>query len=401
MALPSKRSEQTVQPIHYMVADGHPNSEVDAWNVRHIVFPKNVGSYGATPRGIGAITAFADGADAVYFLDVDNWIETDHVAQIADLMKGDPEFIFVMRRILFPDGDELYRGMGNQVIDDRIHDTNCIALTKKASYLAPVWSMYPRQLGAGEETPFFQIVREMMLKVSIGTKPTVCYLTNWQHHYRRAGKKSLVKLRSPDQLIQDNWNTELYRQATGIALSRLHYRAGPGPKPVDAKNARVTIVTSTDSGDVTETWCRAVEELDCKPMHIIVGRTTASVETDGERRLWLDLPFPLSRPPAFDESIGAILGFQYGTDIVLFLRAGGEVDGAKIARLLSSAAALKANTKQFMVAAGNERLQDIATDQALDMAAVPRTIAGRFLQRNLARGVPGFTGRGWKRVLDT
>ncbi len=387
--------------VHYMVADGHPNPELDSWKIRHIVLPVNFANYGVVPRGVGAITAFAEGADAVGMLDADNWLEPGHGAQISKLMEGEPELIFAMRRILFPDGDELYKELGNEVIDDRIYDTNCLVLTRKASYLAAIWSMFPRQFGVGEETPLFRIVKAMSLKVAYASKPTVCYLTNWDHHYHRAGKKPLLATRTPSHAVQHVWNSDVYKQATGIDLRWFHKRAGPGPKPIDAKRPNVFMVTPTDGEDVTAEWCDSVSSLGFEPTHLLIGRQRPDFAGSNDRRIWFELPFPESRPMAFEESIGAVCGFQLGADIVLFLRAGCPIDETEIRALISKATKLKANTRDFTITKSNSKLHDAPTDTPLDMVAVPRTIAGRFIQRNLARGVPGFTGRGWKRVLDT
>ena len=62
---------QTYPATHFMLADGHPNPEVDNWDVVHIKLPAH-GDSCDTPRAIGALSASAQGFDAISLLDADN-----------------------------------------------------------------------------------------------------------------------------------------------------------------------------------------------------------------------------------------------------------------------------------------------------------------------------------------
>ena len=73
---------QTGEVTHFMVADGFPNPEVDRWDVQHVSLGAAHGDNGNTPRGIGALLAFAQGFDAVAFLDADNWFVDNHISSL-------------------------------------------------------------------------------------------------------------------------------------------------------------------------------------------------------------------------------------------------------------------------------------------------------------------------------
>ncbi len=396
-------SRQTVPAIHYMVADGIPNREVDGWDVRHIALPENIGNSGATPRGIAAITAFAEGADAVSFLDADNWVYPDHVARIEAAMASDPEFIHAVRRIFFPDGDELYRELGDKVIDDRVADSNCFVFVRRAAFMAPLWAMYPTQFGAGEDNLFGPTLGMLGLRKVHTGKPTVHYLTNWLHHYRRAGKQPILGVRTPSTTVLERWNRSTYHQFTGLDLP-LGGDMGPPLPPIDPKSPKVALVSLTDigTGATSKESCEAI--LGSVPTNVsllLVGQEPPRIEGE-ERITTLTLPRfepGIERPPAYYESIAAIFAFQRGFDVVVFMLAGSESGASAIKALVDKAVRIRPGGNEFLVSADGRKIQGIPAGEPLDRVAVPRTIAGRFIQRNLARGVPGFEGRGWRRVL--
>ena len=74
---------QTIPADQIMVADGHPNPEVDNWPVTHIRLPIPQNDTGYTPRMIGLLTASALNYDGYLLLDADCWIEPNHIEQMA------------------------------------------------------------------------------------------------------------------------------------------------------------------------------------------------------------------------------------------------------------------------------------------------------------------------------
>jgi hypothetical protein len=65
---------------HVMVADGLPREwQPTGRQFEHIMLPHSHADAGATPRSIGALSAFSREFDAVAFLYSDNWYEPNHI----------------------------------------------------------------------------------------------------------------------------------------------------------------------------------------------------------------------------------------------------------------------------------------------------------------------------------
>src|SRR5205814_1150110 len=79
---------QGAEVDHFMVADGYPREEVNAWNARHVVLPLAHADGGSTPRAVGSILADAEGYDFIAYLDADNWYAPGHIASLLELHRS-------------------------------------------------------------------------------------------------------------------------------------------------------------------------------------------------------------------------------------------------------------------------------------------------------------------------
>ncbi len=172
---------------HIMVADGNPHPWCDKEaQVEHYILPKTHGDAGATPRALGAMSAFSLGYDAVAFLDADNWFEPNHIQVMIDTMTEDKaEAIVATRTIHSLDGKPMY-------VDDiestgrTFVDTNCWFLHKKTAMLLAFWITEPANHLISDKI-FFQAVRQSNVPVGRSLTPTVAYVTRWAWHYQKAG----------------------------------------------------------------------------------------------------------------------------------------------------------------------------------------------------------------------
>ena len=73
---------QTVPAHHILVCNGAPPAQIDAFEGRHIIPRRNYRDDGNTPRLIDCYNATAHGADAIAFLDGDNWFQPDHLESL-------------------------------------------------------------------------------------------------------------------------------------------------------------------------------------------------------------------------------------------------------------------------------------------------------------------------------
>lgn len=103
--------DQTVACDHVFVADGFPNAVVGRWRAKHFILPNAHGDAGNMARVIGSLSAFAQGYDAVAFLDADNWYRSDHIQRLLELHRRTGAAVCTSRR-------SMHRADGSYMFDD-------------------------------------------------------------------------------------------------------------------------------------------------------------------------------------------------------------------------------------------------------------------------------------------
>ena len=142
---------------------------------------------GATPRAIGAISAFSQGYDAVAFLDADNCYETNHLRlMIEHCQMNKCDLVSATRNI--------YSSFDNQFLyTDTIEsngqdfcDTNCLFMTRTLMPLMTHWITSKDLYIAGDRV-FWNLVcsKEDVKRMHCQT-PTVNYYTKWAWHFQYA-----------------------------------------------------------------------------------------------------------------------------------------------------------------------------------------------------------------------
>lgn len=172
---------------HIMVADGHPHPFVEQWECEHIVLPASHRDAGATPRAIGAMSAFGRGYDAVGFIDADNAVDPDHVEQMVSIVRAEQaQFVAATRRLHSRfDGRELYADF-IESNGDYLVDTNCMFLTRDCARLLGYW-ISPQDQALSTDRRFWREVRNSGVRIARCLKPTVTYATRWAFHFGYAG----------------------------------------------------------------------------------------------------------------------------------------------------------------------------------------------------------------------
>ena len=212
---------QTVHCDHILVADGAPQTLPGEFDLIHLVLPANVGNSGATPRGMGAQYAFAQGYDAVAFLDADNWYESSHIEKAVRVLEAQSlDVVYTRRNIVFEDGEVLKVDDPEDTIGGHV-DTNCYVLSKRAAFLASYLALYPKEFGSGEDRYLKKIIDALSLKAALTLDKTVWYESHWASHHRLAGKRPVAPLRKPTHTIGRNWNREIFEQRTGLKATLL------------------------------------------------------------------------------------------------------------------------------------------------------------------------------------
>lgn len=209
--------EQTHSVTHILVADGAPAQLPERPNLIHISLPFNIGNSGGTPRGLGAQLAFNLGFDAVAFLDADNWYEPDHIERAARTLQHEGvDVVFARRRMIFPDGEVMSAADASDESGRHV-DTNCYVISRRAAFVLPVWLMWPKDFGIGEDRMMLVMIKKLGISAVWLDGPTVWYQTNWPLHYRLQGKQPVAPMRSPNRSVSTHFNEVTFQQMTGLS----------------------------------------------------------------------------------------------------------------------------------------------------------------------------------------
>jgi glycosyltransferase involved in cell wall biosynthesis len=182
----SSVGKQSYPATHILVSDGYPQFwRAKLSNFEHMTLPVSHGDAGATPRAIGAMSAFSRGYDAVAFLDADNWYEPDHIKLMVETIQlKSVDVVVATRKIML--GNDLYY-VDNIESDGRnFADTNCMFLSVKSLHLLSYWVTEPGKK-LWSDRSFWNSIVQSKLSVAICDQPTVAYVTKWAMHYVMAG----------------------------------------------------------------------------------------------------------------------------------------------------------------------------------------------------------------------
>jgi len=171
---------------HLMVSDGNPHPMVDKLDVDHYKLPRAHADAGATPRAIVALSAFSQGYDAVGFIDADNYLKTNHVELMVNILReSGADGVIATRVIHSQDDREMYVDRVESNGENMV-DTNSWFLTRKALPAMTGWIV---DLGQRlwSDRYFAKAVIDTGMGIVRSDEPTVVYVTRWAWHYEYAG----------------------------------------------------------------------------------------------------------------------------------------------------------------------------------------------------------------------
>lgn len=182
---------QTVPVKHILVFDGPQGlkkvreSEIDLSDIEILELPICHRDYGDTPRYMGTVSAFSRGADAVFWIDDDNWIEHNHTEKmIADLNDKSP-IATTQRNICTLDGEIM--GECFETDPHKFIDMNCYVIHKSVKNICTVlWTMR-QDLHIFDDKVLYSAIRQNKIPFSYYKTPTVNYRTNFNFHYQYYG----------------------------------------------------------------------------------------------------------------------------------------------------------------------------------------------------------------------
>jgi hypothetical protein len=223
--------KQSVPTDHFVVADGFPQDWIDNAGVRHFKLDRGHGDFGNTPRGVGALIAIGEEYSGIGLLDVDNWLETDHVeACLAAARASAVPCDYVVAQRAYRRPDETIMSLP----DEEGHvDTNCFFFLRGSFSVIPHWAMMPKNLAPLCDRYFYAMMRRQPLAAARVPRPTVNYHCLWAALYQAIGEAPPPGAKpNIDDAQVERWLRSLNRRDLEIAgrLTGVPFVAGSAPR---------------------------------------------------------------------------------------------------------------------------------------------------------------------------
>jgi hypothetical protein len=179
---------QTVEARHIVVCDGSAPAQIPDFQGTHIILERSYRDYGNTPRLIGCFNAItAQDADAIAFLDADNWYYPDHLRSLAALATSTGiEAVASARMLHRLDGSPMMKCPtvdGNKYID-----TSCLMVLRPAFRHLIAWVLQGQETAAETDQFLWKLLRDAGVPMAFVDRPTVAYRTRHQIHYGQASE---------------------------------------------------------------------------------------------------------------------------------------------------------------------------------------------------------------------
>jgi hypothetical protein len=178
---------QTIPAHHILVCDGSAQVEIPSFSGTHIILNRNYKDYGNTPRLIGCYNAIAQGADAIAFLDADNWFQADHLEGLLRFATDNRLDACSSARMLYrPDRSLLAKC---PIVNGRPYvDTSCLLIMKPAFQYMIAWVLFPQEIAAMMDQHVWNHMLTMGARMGFLDQATLCFRTRHASHYRLAGQ---------------------------------------------------------------------------------------------------------------------------------------------------------------------------------------------------------------------
>lgn len=170
--------------IHVIIGDGCTLTNLEHFkSIHNIPLPKKLKDFGDSPRSIGVIFAFAMGADAVTFLDSDNWYAPEHLQQMAQTCgEFNSDIVTCSRRLCQLDGSEM--GLCPESDGVIFCDTNCLLVTKTLAEEAGLWWLIPDDLHVIDDRVMWDTLIHATTNIAATGNASVYYRTAFEFHYK-------------------------------------------------------------------------------------------------------------------------------------------------------------------------------------------------------------------------
>lgn len=180
--------EQSLPCTHVFVSDGTPNLAIDGWDAEHIRLPHAHADGGDLARGIGALHAISAGAEAVAFLDADNWYEPDHIESLVALCRSSGRPICTSARCIRRLDGTVLDAVDDESDGVAFADVNTLLIHRDAVDALALWATIPPEVGPICDRVFWALAQRRGYVGAHTGRPTVNYRTRWYGHYVTKGE---------------------------------------------------------------------------------------------------------------------------------------------------------------------------------------------------------------------
>jgi hypothetical protein len=179
---------QTVEARHILVCDGSTAAPIPDFLGTHIVLARNYRDYGNTPRLIGCFNAItAQDADAIAFLDADNWYYPDHLKSLSSIATSTGlEAVASARMLHRLDGTPMMKCP--TVNGETFIDTSCLLVFRPAFKHLIAWVLQGQETAAETDQFLWRLLRDSGVPMAFVDRPSVAYRTRHQVHYGQANE---------------------------------------------------------------------------------------------------------------------------------------------------------------------------------------------------------------------
>ena len=176
---------QTVRARHILVCDGSAPAQIPDFEGTHIILQRNYRDYGNTPRLIGCYDAITRDADAIAFLDADNWYYPSHLQSLIEAALAEELDAVASARMLHRlDGSPMIKC---PTVDGRNYiDTSCLLILKPAFRHLIAWVLQGQETAAVTDQYPWRLMRSAGARLGFVDRPTVAYRTRHRVHYDQA-----------------------------------------------------------------------------------------------------------------------------------------------------------------------------------------------------------------------
>jgi glycosyltransferase involved in cell wall biosynthesis len=176
---------QTIEARHILICDGSTPAPIPDFQGTHVVLQRNYRDYGNTPRLIGCYNAITQDADAIAFLDADNWYYPDHLRSLSALAANTQLDAVASARMLHRlDGTPMIKC---PTVDGTNYiDTSCLLVFRPAFRHLIAWVLQSQETAAETDQFLWRLLRDSGVRMAFVDRPTVAYRTRHQIHYDQA-----------------------------------------------------------------------------------------------------------------------------------------------------------------------------------------------------------------------